>query len=244
MTPSPVYLVGGSRLFRQGLKVYLNGTPFEAVREIERAGEARSRTEGEVPPALILFALSHGQEDFDLDIDTLRHAFPGVPVVVIAESLSLEDMTRCLAAGVSGYLLSDISTDALSYSLQLVLLGEMVFPTQMATFWTQMPARRPASELSRDRRKAVQPRERDPALPGRRELEQGHRTAAGDHGIHGQGSHEEPAAQDQRSQPDSGRDLGHGSRLRRRGRAGGRPEFGRLRQDRSAIGRNHPIADN
>jgi two-component system, NarL family, nitrate/nitrite response regulator NarL len=146
MTPSPVYLVGGSRLFRQGLKVYLNGTPFEAVREIERAGEAKSRTEGEVPPALILFALSHGQENFDLDLDTLRHAFPGVPIVVIAESLSLEDMTRCLAAGVSGYLLSDISTDALSYSLQLVLLGEMVFPTQMATFWTQMPTRRPASD--------------------------------------------------------------------------------------------------
>ena len=36
MTPSPVYLVGGSRLFRQGLKVYLQGTPFEAVREIAR----------------------------------------------------------------------------------------------------------------------------------------------------------------------------------------------------------------
>ena len=73
MTPSPVYLVGGSRLFRQGLKVYLEGTPFEAVREIERAGDAKSRTEGEVPPAVILFALSHGHDDFDADIDTLRN---------------------------------------------------------------------------------------------------------------------------------------------------------------------------
>lgn len=146
MTPSPVYLVGGSRLFRQGLKVYLDGTPFEAVREIEHAAEAKSRTEGEVPPALILFALSHGQRDFDADIAALRQAFSGMPVVVIAESLSLEDMTQCLAVGVRGYLLSDISTDALSYSLQLVLLGEMVFPTQMANFWTQMPARWRASD--------------------------------------------------------------------------------------------------
>jgi len=146
MTPSPVYLVGGSRLFRQGLKVYLQGTPFEAVREIERASDAKSRTEGEVPPAVILYALSRGHDDYNQDIDTLHRAFPGVPVVVIAESLSLEDMTRCLAAGVSGYLLSDISTEALSYSLQLVLLGEMVFPTQMATFWTQVPVRRPATD--------------------------------------------------------------------------------------------------
>lgn len=144
MTPSPVYLVGGSRLFRQGLKVYLQGTPFEAVREIERAADAKSRTEGEVPASLILFALSRGQEDYGGDVDTLRRAFPDVPVVAIAETLSLEDMTRCLAAGVSGYLLSDISTEALSYSLQLVLLGEMVFPTQMASFWTQVPVRRPA----------------------------------------------------------------------------------------------------
>ena len=37
--------------------------------------------------------------------------------------------------------LSSISTDALSYSLQLVLLGEMVFPTQMASFWTQRSSR-------------------------------------------------------------------------------------------------------
>ena len=88
MTPSPVYLVGGSRLFRQGLKVYLQGTPFEAVREIERASDAKSRTEGEVPAALILFALSRGQEDYHADVDTLRRAFPGVPVVVIAEVIS------------------------------------------------------------------------------------------------------------------------------------------------------------
>ena len=46
---------------------------------------------------------------------------------------------------VGGYLLSDISTDALSYSLQLVMLGEKVFPTQMASFWTQTPMRSGAS---------------------------------------------------------------------------------------------------
>ena len=145
MTPSPVYLVGGSKLFRQGLRVYLEGTPFEAVREIEHASDAKCRSVGEVPAALILFALSHGQDDYEASIKTLGLTFTDTPVVVIAESLALEDVTRCLASGVGGYLLSDISTDALSYSLQLVMLGEKVFPTQMASFWTQTPTRPSAS---------------------------------------------------------------------------------------------------
>ncbi len=35
MILSFVYLVGGSRLCRYGLRVYLEGTPFEVVRVIE-----------------------------------------------------------------------------------------------------------------------------------------------------------------------------------------------------------------
>ena len=149
MTPSPVYLVGGSKLFRQGLRVYLEGTPFEVVRDIDDAAEVKSRTAGEVPPALILFAQTHDQTDAGASITWLRETFPDVAVVVIAETLELEDVTRCLAAGARGYLLSSISTDALSYSLQLVLLGEMVFPTQMASFWTQRTPR-PNLAASRD----------------------------------------------------------------------------------------------
>lgn len=142
MTPSPVYLVGGSKLFRRGLRVYLEGTPFEVVREIEEAAHALNRTKGEVPPVLIIYALSSGRAAYAEDLATLHEAFGDVPVVVIAEALSIEEMTRCLAAGINGFLLSDISTEALSYSLQLVLLGEMVFPTQMASFWTQGFTRR------------------------------------------------------------------------------------------------------
>lgn len=142
MNPSPVYLVGGSKLFRHGLRVYLEGMPFEVAREIDDASEAKSRTAGEVPPSLILYALSNGQQEQAKSIRILRQSFSDVPIVVIAEKLSLEDVTRCLAAGVRGYLLSDISTDALSCSLQLVLLGEMVFPSQLASFWMSGGAQR------------------------------------------------------------------------------------------------------
>ena len=135
MNPTPVYLVGGSNLFRQGLRVYLENTPFDVVRDLPNAETAQKHTTGEVPPDLLIFAISTGQEDYEEEIRTLRESFLDVPTVAIAEQLSLEEVTQCLAAGVRGFLLSDISTEALSYSLQLVLLGETVFPTKMASFW-------------------------------------------------------------------------------------------------------------
>ena len=136
MNPTPVYLVGGSNLFRQGLRVYLENTPFDVVRDLPNAEAAQKHTTGEVPPNLLIFALSIGQEDYEEEeIRALRETFLDVPTVAIAEHLSLEEVTRCLAAGIRGFLLSDISTEALSYSLQLVLLGETVFPTKMASFW-------------------------------------------------------------------------------------------------------------
>jgi two-component system nitrate/nitrite response regulator NarL len=152
MSPTPVYLVGGSNLFRQGLRVYLENTPFDVVRDLPNAEAAHKHTQGEVPPELLLFALSNGQDDYEAEIRTLRDAFQDVPTVAIAEQLSLEEVTRCLAAGVRGFLLSDISTEALSYSLQLVLLGETVFPTKMATFWMRPNKTRvsPASKAIAD----------------------------------------------------------------------------------------------
>ena len=152
MNPTPVYLVGGSNLFRQGLRVYLENTPFDVVRDLPNAETAQKHTKGEVPPNLLLFALSNGQDDYEEEIRSLRETFPEVPIVAIAEQLVLEDVTRCLAAGVHGFLLSDISTEALSYSLQLVLLGETVFPTKMATFWMRpdKPRISPASKAIAD----------------------------------------------------------------------------------------------
>src|SRR3546814_115811 len=58
---------------------------------------------------------------------------PGVPLVVLTESLSTRHLAACLEAGANGYLIKDISCDALLQSLRLVMLGEKVFPTHLAT---------------------------------------------------------------------------------------------------------------
>src|SRR3546814_6792391 len=42
-------------------------------------------------------------------------------------------LAACLEAGANGYLIKDISCDALLQSLRLVMLGEKVFPTHLAT---------------------------------------------------------------------------------------------------------------
>src|SRR3546814_15667476 len=61
---------------------------------------------------------------------TFATYLPSTEVVVLADTLSLDHITTCLKAGAGGYLLSDISCNALQQCLRLVLLGEKVFPSR------------------------------------------------------------------------------------------------------------------
>src|SRR3546814_1190618 len=58
---------------------------------------------------------------------------PCVPLGLLTESHSTLHLASCLEAGAHGYLIKDISCDAFLQSLRLVMLGEKVFPTHLAT---------------------------------------------------------------------------------------------------------------
>src|SRR3546814_5598694 len=72
---------------------------------------------------------------------TFATYLPSTEVVVLADTLSLDHITTCLKAGAGGYLLSDISCNALQQCLRLVLLGEKVFPSQLLSMWTSSNAK-------------------------------------------------------------------------------------------------------
>jgi two-component system, NarL family, nitrate/nitrite response regulator NarL len=57
-------------------------------------------------------------------------------IVVLTETIRVGRLSEALSAGVDGYLLKNMSADALHQSLQLVLLGEKVFPTDLARLLT------------------------------------------------------------------------------------------------------------
>jgi len=146
-----VGLVGGSNLFRQGLRSYLNSEAFEIVVEAER----RDNILADLPdlarePEFIIYATARGdRRNTAAAVQAIKEALPETHVMVMAEVLDIDGFEDCLSAGVSGYLLADISKDALLHSMQLILLGEKVFATEFAKYWMEIGASRPSGGARR-----------------------------------------------------------------------------------------------
>ncbi len=123
-------LFGRNKLFREGLKSLLKGSQFEVVGEADDV--SMFEIDADLEPGLILIDLSSNPSHIVDDLNHLGSALPDSPVVILNDNLCSNTLASCLAAGASGYLMKDISLDALLISLQLVVLGEKVFPTHLA----------------------------------------------------------------------------------------------------------------
>lgn len=123
-------LFGRNKLFREGLKSLLNGSQFDVIGEADDVGTID--LDPDVVPGLILIDLSSNPSHIVDDLNHLGNVLPDSPVVILNDNLCSNTLASCLAAGASGYLMKDISLDALLISLQLVVLGEKVFPTHLA----------------------------------------------------------------------------------------------------------------
>jgi len=65
-------------------------------------------------------------------IKSLKAIAPLKPVVVLIDRFSLDSLGAAFEAGAVGYLIKSISQEALFESIMLVILGEKVFPAQLA----------------------------------------------------------------------------------------------------------------
>ncbi|HEV7434462.1 MAG TPA: response regulator transcription factor, partial [Pseudorhizobium sp.] len=84
------------------------------------------------------------------DIKALKSSSNPPWVVLLAKTIQLEQFAACVACGIDGYLLEDISPEALLDSLHLVTHGEKVYPSQLATYLCAehlSPPRRDVKEL-------------------------------------------------------------------------------------------------
>jgi two-component system nitrate/nitrite response regulator NarL len=133
MDPTSVVLVGTNNLFRQGLRRLLDPAQFSV------AGEARDLTaleallEEGIAPDLVVAELN-GCHDADVNrLRGLRAIYGNLRIVVLANELSVSDMTRLLRAGADGYLVNELSAEAFSLWLLLVMQGEKALPSMLAS---------------------------------------------------------------------------------------------------------------
>ena len=128
MTSSRTILIEANRLFRQGLKHLLADTRFAVEAEFSTTEQA---VDGAVASGLVI--VGEGG-----DLQQLRSAYPEARIVVLASDFAVDALRDAMNAGADGYLMKDVSPEALLQSLELVMMGEKVFPTNLAAMLFDM----------------------------------------------------------------------------------------------------------
>jgi two-component system nitrate/nitrite response regulator NarL len=132
MSQAPVFLVGGSDLFRRGLRGFLEGTSFDTVGEFTMYQDCVAAACDAPAPALIVYVSSGVIEETASAVDALLGAYDVARLLLLSSTMSVEELGACLRMGARGYLMNTISKDALIHSLALIWLGETVFPSDLA----------------------------------------------------------------------------------------------------------------
>jgi two-component system nitrate/nitrite response regulator NarL len=135
MVAESLFLIESNRLFREGLRRMLSEWSLPVVHE-SSSHESSSIAEAlsfvkSLQPSLVLFDQPNGGEAL-AQMKSLHAAAPRARLVVLTDDIRADRLTDALSIGVNGYLLKKMSGDALLQSLRLVLLGEKVFPTDLA----------------------------------------------------------------------------------------------------------------
>jgi two-component system nitrate/nitrite response regulator NarL len=136
MSNGSVFLIDASRLFREGLRRIFSGSSFATIHESCSVQDALPFIEA-LQPSLVLVNFPDTGEALSEGIGQIRAVAPlTTRIVVLTETIRFDWLAEALSAGVDGYLLKNMSADALDQSLRLVLLGEKVFPTDLARLLT------------------------------------------------------------------------------------------------------------
>jgi two-component system, NarL family, nitrate/nitrite response regulator NarL len=146
-------LIEANRLFREGLKHLLAGTRFEVGSEFNTFDLALAAGEAGATPELVISGQLVKDE---ADLRAIREAFPTARIVVLADDLSVDVLRAAMGGGADGFLLKNVSPEALIQSLQLIMLGEKVFPTNLASMLLDMNAVIPQHSI-----RGLSPREQE-----------------------------------------------------------------------------------
>ncbi|WP_243367884.1 response regulator transcription factor [Microvirga solisilvae] len=133
-------LVEPSELFREGLKHILAETVYgsaifgESFDEIQPLLNARSGVSLLIADAAQDFAATCER------IRSLKKQIPTIRVVMLVERYDFNQMLAAIEAGAAAYLVKSTSPEALVKTLDLVMLGEMIFPVTIFPRLREMAA--------------------------------------------------------------------------------------------------------
>ena len=156
--PILVLLADDHAMVRDGLKPFLE--PLAADLRIVEAGDfatVREVVAKQKPDLAIVDLKMPGLSSIE-DIGALKRLAPAMKLVVLSGSVERSDVVRAFELGLSGYLPKSLTGAAITHALQLVLSGEVHFPSSIL----MQAAESPTSGLPSDNPfRVLSPRELD-----------------------------------------------------------------------------------
>jgi DNA-binding NarL/FixJ family response regulator len=129
-----IVLVGKSILVREGLARILRSAKFRILKSISCANDFYPNKPILYPP---LFLIVDTGNDFDTTLEQIkrfRDRYPNGCIAVVANRCSTSELVTAFRAGANGYFLSTINCDEFVRSVELVMMGEAIFPQAFFSF--------------------------------------------------------------------------------------------------------------
>lgn len=131
MRSVPIVLIEKCRLVREGLEKILSGTMFRVAATAPTPGELKATGAADMRGILIVIGVGDDDGSPADDIEVLRGRFADARIVILADHYELAPLAEALRLSVNGYLSKSISSQALIKALELVALGEGIFPSSI-----------------------------------------------------------------------------------------------------------------
>jgi two-component system, NarL family, nitrate/nitrite response regulator NarL len=126
-------LIGKNILVRKGIAQILRAEPFRILASVSSVDELPSTLES----LQLLFLIVQAGDDFNLTVEHIglvRDQHPGGRIAIVANHYRPAELALAFRAGASGYFVNVNSCDAFIKSVELVAMGETVFPPAFLSF--------------------------------------------------------------------------------------------------------------
>ncbi len=135
--PIPVALIGDNNLVGEGIAALLN--QYVDLNVVYGHASDSSTPIERVSPQVVLIDIGSQRGDSLREVARARHEFPDVKVIVMDQLPLHEDVVEFVNAGVSGFIMKDVTVDELVHTIHLVESGANVLPPAMLnTLFSQM----------------------------------------------------------------------------------------------------------
>jgi two-component system nitrate/nitrite response regulator NarL len=127
----PVTTILGCKnsMLREGLRHILSSTRFRLHAESLTHGEVTLDETAQAGPLLFILDANLYPSGLAEGVWSLKQQYAQARIVVLSDSFNLEGMKAAFQSGADGYCLATTGCEALIKYLDLVMLGEVVFPS-------------------------------------------------------------------------------------------------------------------